>query len=407
MRKYLVLLLALAFVPVGAFVSKANAADGITPYANINFWGAYKYRSKEVFGAAGQKADTDFDFSLTPQGTTNLGVKGEKNGVFAQVELGIQKDSVGSGYTLKPRYAYMSYKLSNGLEFLAGQTIAPYANGNFNDICEADVMGTSGTSWDSWQQQVRASYMGAYFQINRPQTNSSYAASSNTAPTATALGGSYPDSSTHTDVMIPKLAAGYTFKSDIFSIGANGVFQQLKNDLAVNSATPGAMNNKTITSYLVNATFKGTFDIFGVNLHAFYGQDIGNMGFLCATGNQAPLARSGGPSDGNFAHVNATADGYANTKSYGGNIGLQVKLMPSLIFNAGIGYEADKNDTYTLVSGKKLETTGIFANAFIKIEENFSIIPEIKIYDLGKDPITGKKEGQIYNFGVGIQALII
>ncbi|MBP7902344.1 MAG: hypothetical protein KA015_05965 [Spirochaetes bacterium] len=199
MQKFLALLLTFLFASIGAYGSKLYAEDGITPYANINFWGAYKNKSKETFGSNGQKSDTDFDFCMTPQGTTNLGVKGEKNGVFAQVEIGMQKDATGSGYTFKPRHAYLSYKLSNGLEFLAGQTVSPYANGNTNDICEADVMATSGASWDSWQQQVRVSFMGAYFQIMRAQTSSTYASSSNdaqnfapTPPALPNLGGSVP-----------------------------------------------------------------------------------------------------------------------------------------------------------------------------------------------------------------------
>ncbi len=218
---------------------------------------------------------------------------------------------------------------------------------------------------------------------------------------------SYPDKNSHVDVVIPKLAAGYIFKTEIMSIGANAVFQKIKNDLAVDSTTPGSMDGKIITSYLFNSTFKGTFDVVSINIHGFFGQNIGNMGFLCATGNHGPLARTGGPSDGNFAHVNDNADDYENTKSYGGNIGLQIKPIPLLVFNAGFGYEADKNDTYTLVSGEKLITKAVFANVFIKIQENFSIIPEVKVYDLGKDPVTGSKEGRIYIVGVGFQALII
>ncbi len=395
MRKYLVILLVAALAIFGAYVPQANAADGITPYVNYQSWTGWDHRSKEIMGANG-KADYDFTHNLVGTGATNMGLNAEKNNVKMKAELGPRGTQWDGANNIRIRHFYITYKIGE-VEMLCGQTGSPYANPNPNDVANGDIMVTSGTSFDYWTQQLRFTAFGAYINIMRPVTylivGSNYPGP---APAAATYG--YPASNNNLDYVYPKLAAGYTFKTDMFSIAANGVFQQLKYD---DKATGGAstMDGAKLTSYLVNFIFKGNFGPASVNVSGFYGQNIGNMGFFSCNGGT-----SGAPNYSNFARANATTDGYENTKSMGGNVGAGFKVGIAKI-DVGVGYESDKNDMYTTAKSKKDDSLTYFVACAFAVEQNFWIVPEVKQYDFRKN-LAGNKEGKLTNIGFAVKAAL-
>jgi len=385
MRKYLVLLLVVAVAVLGIYAEKANAADGLTPYANINIWAAYTQRDKQTI-TTGQKKDTDFNLYETSPGSSAIGVVGTKNNVKVQGEYG-----VGSAAAFRPRLLMAEYT-SGDFGLMFGRASSPYANANPNDIADGGVFGTSGTSFESWQEYVKVSAMGAYVAFMKPQTSVNH-------PGQT-LANTYP-ATEKTDALFPKMAVGYMYKMDTMSLAVNGAFQQLVYDDAVNVVTPGNMDKKKINSYLLNATLKANVNILSLNVHGFYGQNTGNMGVFSANG-----AKDGNPGPGNMVRQKSTNDGYDNTKSYGGNLGLQVKFSPMVTFNAGLGYELDKNDQFD----KDDSNISYFVNAKIALVENCFLIPELKQFRFGKSAgtktVASTTEGNVTFLGIGFQATI-
>jgi len=352
MRLKVLLVAAIFAISFMGFYSPAQAADGITPYGNIVTWAGWTMKDKDNNGTVG-KSDTDYAQGQANPATTNIGVKGEKNGVEVRLEFGVKTNYE----QFRARWAYASYKASNGLQLWFGNGLTPYSMVNGMDFRDSDAMALAGTCYDGWINQVRLHFMGAYISIMQPQTT----------------GATY-------DNMLPKAAAGYEFKTDVFSAGVNGVFQQVKYDDAA-SARDGAKLN----AWLLNAIFKGKFGPAYVNALAYYAVNPGDMGFNSYNG-----AKTGAPGANNKAV--AIVDGWEDTTVYGGNVAAGFKIGDMAQINVGVGYEKCDNDTYA----KADDFIAYFVNAQIFIQPNCFVVPTVKQVDFRKSQANAKEGKQTY-----------
>ncbi|MFH0974146.1 MAG: hypothetical protein V1874_00015 [Spirochaetota bacterium] len=428
MRLKALLVAAIFAICIMGFYAPAQAADGVTPYATVHIWAGYQKTTAPLNPGIGHQ-DTDFQLGQADTIATNFGIKGEKNGAKVVAEVGVASEYLATpsdsgatyagGFRFSPRHVYGEYTFAGTVNLLFGQTIAPYSGQNLNDAGNVQIMACDGASYDNWQQQIRLSAFGAYFQIMKPYTSNALGfTTAENQPTgngssAANLSNGVQSSNTNNDVLIPKVALGYIFKTDAFSVGVHGVVQKYSVKTPHSTAAGAPTDEYEILAYVGNATFKGNFGPLGVHLHGFYGQNTGDLGFYTHNGNPKGLPTAGN----NRAQRSKNAAGTStydveDTKVYGGNAGLSYALG-MVKFSGGVGYEKDEND----MIGRTTSNTGegaddflsYFVNAQISIEQNFSIIPSFKCINY-REKITqttsSKDEGKRYLYGVLFRASI-
>ena len=377
MRLKVLLLAAIFAISVMGFYSPAQAADGITPYANIMTWAGWVQRDKDASGFA--KSDTDYYQSNFANAGTNMGIKGEKNGVQVQIEFGVK-----DGYeAFRSRHAYASYKMGE-IGILFGQTLAPWIALDGADLRSGDAMARAGSCYDGWNNQIRVSFFGAYVTILNPGGNSA----GDTDKQSTGTIGPKANQ----DVVIPKIGAGYMFKMDAISVAVNGVFQQTKYD---EQSTPSNLDGKALNAWLVNFIFKGQFGPANLSAVAYYATNPGNMGFATYNSSSAVVAASG--------------DKYENTTVMGGRVGAGFKAGMAK-FNVGVAYEKATNDYDTGGAGDygtegKDDYLVYFANVQLFLQDNFYFAPTVKVED-AKKTTDGVKAGKTTYIGFACVASI-
>jgi hypothetical protein len=384
MRKYLVLLLVVAVAMIGTFTAKANAEDGITPFAQINLFAGYIDRSKEQVGAPQNAKDRDFVLQTCSSGQSKFGVKAVKGNLTTYGDVSYISNNPGPAIGVGTEKVTMNeiwaaYKM-DAFEIKFGRYIAPYAGYNpWMDAIDGAAMAFEASSYDSYTQQIKFSYMGAYVDLMTPL----YGTSSNGSVLASNFYAAAPPPRNYTDSTFPKIAVGYVSPTPV-AIGAHFVYQSIKID---NPAL--AYNGKKVTSYSLNANVNGMVPGVPLRVHAnaFYSVNQGDMGFY---------SRS-------YTVATPSGTDLKDTKGMGGNVGVAYtvdKLTPA----AGLGYESFKKD----ISGAKKDTALFyFVSCAYQLDNGIKFVPELKVNDYQKDGSAVQvKQGKTMWYGVEFVAVI-
>lgn len=423
--KFLVLALIIAIGTMGIYTSNAGAQeaaakdapvketpapakDVITPFAQVFIWAGFTQKAMH-YPSQSRSTDLDYNQDFPIGGPSSfLGVKGEKNGLGALVDFGVNPFSYPAQYSggyVKVRYMVAWYKFTPDIEFRIGNDKSPYFGINPLDVCDGEVFADAG-SFDNVQQQIRVTAFGAYIQIMRPWIKNTavldyMVAGGAPAITYDSLGNKMIEYTGYrsTDSVIPKLAAGYTFTSEIITANLSGLFQTYKIDQRGN-----ALDKKAVVAYQVSATVKGTFGPASFTIHGFWGQNPGDLG-MYTNNYQGTGPFAGG--EANHAKLNAAKDKIVNTRALGGNISAGYKLGTLAQINAGFAYDQDRNATFRNSDGSIVTDASMacFANVMFFIQPNFKITPEVKVVDFMKNT-SGTREGRTVRFGVAFQASI-
>jgi hypothetical protein len=387
--KFFIMAVIVAIGTFGVFTSNASAQaqDGITPWMTLWTWAGYEYRDKNWVGgsnpggleAANSKSDSDIFMGLGSS-DTQFGLKFQKGPIFAQASAAIGPDAdtrKDTNFYARPIFVELS--MTKDLKLLAGYGGSPYTNADNNDVTSAEKNKKAGGMDDAVNHQVKFSFFDGYFMIMRPMIENS--------TTANTL------SSTQTDSVIPKLAAGYALKFGDFSLMINGVYQTYKIDSPADSTVAAqtpykAIDGKSITAYAGNAIFKGQLGAFNFYVHGFYSQNLGDMGI--------------GSLSGKYTMAQIVGTGAAmkieDTKVYGGNAGFSLKMNP-ITLAGGVGGDVADNDSFL----KKDQNISGYVSLAYNFTPEFQIVPEVKVVDKLKNK-DDKKEGRQYRAGFAFKA---
>jgi hypothetical protein len=414
MRKVLSIpLLALTALLVPA--TPSDAEDGIAPYANLNLWTAWSYRTAELgeglilLDEVGKSIHDKLTYQsdVTASASSFIGITGEKNDVAMKAEIGVYPSTPKTPPALTIRYLYAASHFGP-FELRAGYDMSPYEAVNRNDVCDGEIFADA-AMFDSFQPQIRLSVAGAYVQIMRSVVNNSelYLDSG-------LVGIGVSTTTGNTRSFLPKTALGYVYTASHFRIGAHGLFQTYSID---DHKSP--LDGVGITSAVGSVDLQGELGPFSFLISGFMGQNPGELGIF--THNNK---------NGNYSAFNAAANNKAKTDTsfrlrntigsgFSASAGYKMGLAQ---FNAGIAYDRDQNEVFR----SKLFPTDIddsyafFANCSFSLRPNLKVTPTVKVvnyletpgnafqaFDDGSKPIIpNTKEGVNTRFGFAFQASI-
>ncbi|MBN2038905.1 MAG: hypothetical protein JW864_02620 [Spirochaetes bacterium] len=378
--KYYIMVFVSVITFSGFLSEAAGAEEGIIPWFRLWTWSAYDYRDKNWEGgsnpggleAEDSRADRDIYMGLGSS-DTQFGIKLQRGSikVMASVSIGDNPDIRGvEKYFTRPMFA--EFSINENIKLLGGFDGSPYASSDSNDVAAAEKNKKSGGMDDAVSPMIKLTFFDGYALISRPVIeNKTY-------------NNDDPLSDRNTDSLIPKLAAGYTFRLNSFSIMVNGVFQTYKIDSPDVSGTYYQADGKAITAYAVNTIFKGQFEKINFYMHAFYGQNTGDLAVGSLSGSRTMAQISG--------------DKIVNTMVYGGNAGIAFYMDPKLLLAAGAcGDIADNSDFK-----KKDMNLSTYLSLAYTLTSDFKIVPEVKIVDKMKNE-QNIKEGKQFRAGISFR----
>jgi hypothetical protein len=393
----------------------AQGEDGITPYANLNLWTSWSYRTAELgeglilLDEVGKTAHTKLTYQsdVAASASSNIGIMGEKNGVAMKAEVGVYPYTPKGPPALTIRFFHASTRFG-AFELLGGYDMAPYQAVDRNDVCDGEIFADAAV-FDAFQPQIRLSAYGAYVQIMRSVVNNSelYLDSG-------LAGIGVLTTTGNTRIFLPKTALGYVHTLPNLRIGAHGIFQTYRID-SPNSPLDGA----AITATVVSADVKGEFGPFFMNVSGFVGQNPGELGIFTnnnKNGNYLPFnpaANNKVKTDTAFRLQNTLGAGFSASGGY---------KAEHFQLNAGFAYDRDENEVFRtkLFPTKVDDSYAFFASCNLFLRPNLKVTPAVKVinylktpgnafqaFDDGSKPITpNTKEGVIARFGFAFQASI-
>jgi hypothetical protein len=404
----------------------AVAADGITPYANLTLWSAWNYQTAELGESTvlinelepSLHNRIDHQTDLTATASSFIGFTGEKNDVTMKAEVGVYPFSVASKATMVTiRYFYGDYKFGPfGLR--GGYDLAPYTAINRKDVCDGEAFADAAL-FESFQPQLRLSAWGAYFQIMRVVTSNEALyldtglVMRNSA--GTLVGTPVLTLTSNTKTFLPKMALGYTYSAEKFSLGVHGIFQTYWID-EVRSRN----NGEAITAAVGSVAMSGNFGPGSLNISGFVGQNPGELGIFTNNNKNGsytpfhPSANNKAKMDTLFKVCNTLGLGFSLSAGY--TIGF-------LQINSGFAYDRDKNEVFKFQPMWPTDiddSYAIFADMIFSITPNMRLVPTIKVinylktaanviqsYDQDGKPLPQKPvEGVLARFGFAFQASI-
>ena len=388
----------------------------ITPYADLTLWTSWAYKTAElgegivlldeVEGTLRNRIDYQMD--LTATASSYIGIVGEKNNVTVKAEVGVYPFTPHGSPTLTIRYFYGAYKFGP-FELRGGYDMAPYQAINRNDVCDGEIFADAAL-FESFQPQVRLSGFGAYFQIMR-----SVVENTELYLDSGLVGIGVATNIANTKTLIPKMALGYIYTAQKFSLGAHGIFQQYSIDEAENCSLDG----QAITAAIGSIAMTGNFGPLSLHISGFVGQNPGEAGIFTNNNKNGDYTPFNGGAN-NKAKTD-TAINLCNTLGYGFSVsgGLTIGFLQ---INAGFAYDRDENEVFKspLCPSGIDDSYACFADFIFSVKENFRLVPTFKIinylntagnafqaYDLTGRPIPPKvKEGVLTRFGFAFQASI-
>jgi len=359
-----VLVFILALAPVRVFAKEAGSGVTFSPFASIR--ALFGYRNNDLPDGS-SVADDETDLVYRLQGNSRVGANfkaGDK--VTGTVDIGLQS-------SVNLRHANATYDFGF-VKFLVGQDDTPYswyANADYTD--DNNLTGF-GVSSDGRNPQVKVSSNGFYIDF--------IGASRNTGSIT----------ADDTTVLYPKTAIGYDFKAEGVQAGLGGVYNAVK-------LNGGALDGKTISSWLGYVHGDVAFGIVGIRANLAYAQNAGNFGLSLSPGNSDSLASNYSDAYKTAAYAAAVGTTIKNSTHLEGFINSYVNLIPDLVVDLAVGYQQDKID----VSGAKADAQILYAvDAVYSVDKNLSFSPAVSYRDYLKDS-AGDKQGSEYYAGVKVQ----
>ena len=330
MKKLLIILTAIAMV--GAFTATAMAAD----------WGFYGSARVETSYA------TQNDDLAPPDGVTQFST--DMNGtsrIGANVKV---SDSLSGrfeyGGSNNMRLLYGVWNFGGGA-LIVGQTYTPGGGmTNGNQALAGDYGMYDFGMYESRQPQVTLSFGSFSVGIVQPASN------------ADLIGNNEGPSGDWGSVeAYPTLEAGYNGSFGAFSLGVYGGFQQLT---ALETA---AYDETSVSAYGAGLSFGGNFGAVNFTVQGSYSM---NGGYIWLGHARNELDADGDWQDSST--MNAT-----------GSIGFTASEM--IYVEGGLGYRSSANDTYEEDNADMV----YYINCKINMAENVFVVPEISMFDYGKD----------------------
>jgi hypothetical protein len=365
-------------------IASAQQADGLTPYGQVRIWTGYIKQSKEV---TGNKADNDFALKNT---SSRFGVKGKSGDIDAVAEIGlnaVNDDSVISN-KVNTRHVYVKWNYSKDVNFLLGQTDAPYTTYGNSTVDDSSLLGF-GTTSQARDLQIKATAFGFYAALVNP----------NTKLTFTAADGTKTTTSANTDIVLPKVAAGYDFNiaSEGFSllVSPGAAFQSIKIDKEEH-----LLDGKKINSFLAYAHALVKTGGFSLLANAGYGINTGNLGLAYGGAFTSAPSSIGTTSKSVSTNAVFAGDKIKNTTSIEGFIDAGYDFGTAEV-RGGIGFAQAKNDAWD----KKDQQVVYYGQLSIPlVPGKLFLKPGVEYRDFKKDN-AGNKQGNEIVAGTFIQAI--
>jgi hypothetical protein len=310
--------------------------------ADWNFYGSARFgtwsvdRDSDLPGV-----DSDRDTLWDQQGNSRIGATVKFN------------DQIGGGFEMSDSFGkrklYGTYTFGNGTQLLIGQTYTPsalfYSNSVFDG--DGDLLGI-GEFYEGRLPMIQLK-MGAFkLAFITPAT----------------------DDVDANDVTLPKIEAGYAFKSDAFFADVFAGYQSYEVEAT----------DEDVDSYVIGGGVGANFGAFFVKVGAHYGQNLGNYGAYVND-----YMADAGWDDEMFGENDAEGLGYLAV------VGFTASEM--LTFEAGYGHEEVEIDD----SNNTQEADQIYVNATVNIAPGFFIVPEIGMLTGQEDDSSAEPE--IFYFG--------
>ncbi len=392
-----------------------RAEDYVTPYASLTLWTAWSHRTAvlgeglilidEVEGLLEDRIDYQSD--VTSTASSFIGIEGEKDNVYMKAEFGVYPySSHGKSTLLGIRYFYGAYNLGP-LELRGGYDMSPYQAIDRNDVTDGEIFADA-AMFESFQPQLRVSAYGAYFQIMRSVIhNEELHLDSN-------LSGGVSTNISNTESFLPKMALGYIYSAENFTLGAHGIFQSYNID-----EDRSKFDGKAITAAVGSIAMKGNFGSLSLNISGFIGQNPGELGIFTNNNKNGSYIPFHGAAN-NFAKTDTSTEvqntlGYGFSASGGYDLGF-------LLINAGFAYDRDENEVFKspLCPDGKDDSFAYFASLMFALKPNLKLVPTIKVidylktagnvftaYDEDGNPLPqNTEEGVLTRFGFAFQASI-
>lgn len=406
---------ALALAALLAAAASSRADDFITPYANLNLWTAWSYKTAELgeglvlVDQVGKTIHSKLSYQsdVAATASTSLGIMGEKNGLEMKAEIGVYPSTQKNSPALTIRYMYAATHFGP-VELRGGYDLSPYEAINRDDVCDGEIFADA-AMFDSFQPQIRLSAFGAYVQIMRSVINNSelYLDSG-------LVGIGVLTTTGNTRSLLPKTALGYVRKTSNLAYGAHGVFQTYSIDDPRSS-----LDGKAITAAVGAVDVQGEFGSFSFLASGFMGRNPGELGIF-----------SHNNKNGSYLPYNAAANNKAktdtlfrlqNTMGTGFSLSAGYKLGITQL-NAGFAYDRDRNKVFksSLFPTEIDDSYVVFANCAVFLRPNLKLTPSLKVinyletpgnafqaFDASSNPIIeSADEGVFTRFGFAFQASI-
>ncbi|MBP7901911.1 MAG: porin [Spirochaetes bacterium] len=359
---------AILFAAISSIISaQSSTEDGVKPYGQVRAYAGYVNQSKDLTET---KSDTDYYSKLT---TARIGLKGRYSNIDLLAELAVNSYGSSANSVITRKY-YAVWNATDKLKVKIGQDDAPYTFYSSSITNDISYVGLGSTSQPR-DVQIQINYGGAYASILNPKEPSKIGAI---------------DDAKYWDVVSPKIAAGYEFKTDDGNIkfGAGVAFASFKIDSNDNAALDG-INGKRANGILGYAHTNLKFGEFTAQANFGYGINTGLLG-IAYSGSFVSTPTSAVKSAGLSSNpeIKTNGNGFEKTTIIEGYIELGYKFQ-SFEIRSGAGYVQAKNKQWDKIDSQ----IGYFLQAKIPVVEGrFNIIPEVFYLDLKKDK-NGDKEG--------------
>ena len=363
MKKLLLSVLMLALA-VPAFAFDIPMADGmkLNMYGQVRMTAAYEGTNS----SNGQFNATTSDFKMNWQGNSRFGINFSAGNFFANAEMKVTPDAVGSaGF----RQFWGGYKMDNGLTIIAGQKTTLTGNGVSSDVYFTDngLVGFGSVS-DARRPMIMASYAGFDVALVTNVIDHSL------VDGAEKVGEDY----------IPRLEVAYNLEMENLTAKIFGSYGLYTEKYTRGGATqPTSYAN--INAFHVGFDVMPTFGNMYVGLGAFFAMNAGMYGAVAAIDSTGKDLMDLKPS------IVLDANGEAEIQdvtTFGGTLVFGMNLTDAIAFEVGGGYQLSTSDAYVDAAGDEADVAGygVYVNAPITLfEGHFVVTPQVGYYGRSTD----------------------
>lgn len=401
MKKTALILLSLFILSVPFKTElEAKVLDHIKPYGNLYlFFGGIYARTYD----AGGVEDTDIDLIYAINSNSNLGFNfnyAKYSGVF---ELGI--DDIGNKNKVKIRKAYGAYKLGFG-ELMIGQYWSPYVKWSHEAANYYRSEGF-GALFEDPTLQIKLSFGAFHVVIMKPYVpvneyyfeqevdNPDAGDGSNTEFKLTMVEREITTKQPLDNIkaVVPKLAAGYEYKSKTFLLAVGGA----SNIYYIDKTDNAEFNKSWIISYLGYFNSQVTMKRITMNISAGYIVNPANFGISVQSKGNSVYEAGAAPSIHNIATGKWEIKDTWNVQSY---FEIGYAFAPSVIMHLGYGFSLVK---YPMTGTKYDLAMEYYLNMKIGLGGLIALSPAVSFRDYMND-MSGDNEG--FDLYAGVLATV-